>query len=123
MTDTPEEKMKHSKLPWRLHPWQPGKQSGVFCTTCGDWAGGERYLIERNHGAKRIACTSIAKSTSEDKANAEFIITACNSHYTLTAQRDALREALRPFANFACDCGECYNCKALAAIELCEVKP
>jgi hypothetical protein len=28
-----------------------------------------------------------------------------------------LREALKPFANFACDCGECFNCVAQQALK------
>ena len=32
-------------------------------------------------------------------------------------QNKVLREALQPFANFACNCGECLNCAALKALK------
>ena len=35
----------------------------------------------------------------------------------LIAAAPDLYDALEPFANYACGCGECQNCKALAAIK------
>jgi hypothetical protein len=34
----------------------------------------------------------------------------------LIAAAPELLEALEPFAKFACGCGECHNCRALAAV-------
>jgi hypothetical protein len=40
----------------------------------------------------------------------------------LVAAAPELLEALRPFAQFACGCGECHNCIAQAAIAKAEGK-
>jgi hypothetical protein len=98
MTDTPEDRKNKGKW-W----WERVETPGCV----PEWT---------LRGTERVLCRFWTDEYVLPEA--ELIADAKET----AAQRDALREALRPFANFACDCGECYNCKALAAIELCGVK-
>lgn len=56
-----------------------------------------------------------------DKDRADRLAARCASQIDKIAEQDArireLEEALRPFANFACGCGKCFNCIARKALE------
>jgi len=67
-----EAKMKHTDLPWRVSEVALTRIESGDATICSSWVYG--------------------RSSTEEKANAAFIVKACNNHYQLI---DALRELHR----------------------------
>ena len=96
MTDTPA----HTPLPWRVCPSFPAdiQADGTEIASCFE---------EKHIGQTWTIEGPITVSYGEHKANAAFIVRACNSHYALV---EALREARDQILTFAnargseCEC-------------------
>lgn len=69
------EKVEHTELPWT------------------QWGG---LVLDENDNLTVASCHEPdGPTTEEHKANAAYIVLACNSYPTLLAERDRLREALK----------------------------
>lgn len=73
-----ETQSQHSILPWRL---------GEMC--------GGKVLLKNDVGRPIAEIGTHHLMQLEANANARFIVTACNQHDSLLAQRDALKAALQ----------------------------
>lgn len=72
---TMTEKVEHTELPWT------------------QWGG---LVLDENDNLTVASCHEPdGPTTEEHKANAAYIVLACNSYPTLLAERDRLREALK----------------------------
>lgn len=88
--------MEHIKGPWKIKfEFNVEDTNGRTIASCGGYSDNCR----------------VQEVDAENKANARLIAAAPD-----------LLEALRPFAQFACGCGECHNCIAQAAIAKAEIK-
>jgi hypothetical protein len=76
-------------------PWMPAKGPGLL------------VIVSQDESIATIATGTFKGELPTDQilANARLIAAA-----------PELLEALEPFAKFACGCGECHNCRALAAV-------
>lgn len=87
-------KVKHTPLPWNYHN-----------------SNNDDYLDIDSAGTR---ITSIFNVDKEAKANAEFIVTACNSHYELL---EALKKAESSLESLQeADCFDKLDRKALNAV-------
>jgi hypothetical protein len=79
--------------------------------TPGPWLQSSTVLV-CNAEAKVIAnCTPLSEIPQ-----LAIPIMQADANARLIAAAPELLEALEPFAKFACGCGECHNCRALAAV-------
>src|SRR5690606_37679944 len=79
--------MKHTPLPWAVARPEDVKNE--------HWYAGRTIYSVKGYGK----ITDTSPFTLSDRANARFIVEACNNHYDLLAQRDRLVEALREMVN------------------------
>jgi len=86
---------RHTELPWAICQEAPNPQW---------YPGATIYCVPQD---TRVA--DVCVLTSKYEANAQFIVRACNSHYTLTEQNRELREALNKLEVSANTVDYCYQ--------------
>jgi hypothetical protein len=91
---------KWTPIPWTVEKWADKRD--------------DKGISIRAVGGVHIA-NMVTQLDDKEAANARFIVRAVNCH-------EELLEAVRPFANYACELREgetcdCHNCAARAAIK------
>jgi len=77
-------KTKHTPLPWKVYY---AKNNGQLILGTGEESG---QAIQSHNGA-------FWRDEAEAKANAEFVVKACNSHYELLEALESVKEYVHNF--------------------------
>lgn len=104
----PPSPAKHSDLPWRIVP-----AAGEYRIYTGS--------IGENLQGEQIASTYL--KGEDDEANAQYIVTCCNSHQALVeALQTLIRDGECYCADYVADKSPCGHCQARSALSAANVK-
>lgn len=99
----PNPTLNHSPLPWRYDPesetlrTMSTKEIYESCTLMGDYRGCIVADFKSSNGGGRV------HAESEVESNARFIVTACNTHESLTAEVERLKQELAELIELLAD--------------------
>ena len=107
--------MKHTPLPWKMVSASNFENGNVYTSiqpvNVDEYAMKPLAMMNGEYHVCRMSHTAAECRFNYHRANAAFIVTACNSHYdniatiaALKAENERLREALEKIHGFARSC-------------------